>query len=229
MLKHRGWPCMKSQILAVAMVFILGATARGEVRPVVVLDPGHGGIDAGVTGSYGAREKDVTLALALEVRRLMGLSYDVRLTRASDRGLFVTRRSELANSFHGDLLVSLHVGGGLSRDANRIALFVQRENQGRIVVRPDEASWDDGHQPYIQESQVLASFLKNSLSTLDGYDSVSFSGVPLRVARGAGMPVVLIEVGNLTNPREEGRLEDPDHLRKAAAAVAAGLEAYLSR
>ena len=220
---------MKSQILTVAMVLIFGVTAQGEVRPVVVLDPGHGGIDVGVTGSYGAREKDVTLALALEVRRLMGLAYDVRLTRASDRGLFVTRRSELANSFHGDLLVSLHVGGGLSRDANRIALFVQRENQGRVVVRPGESSWDDGHHPYIQESQVLASFLKRSLSTLDGYGAVSFSGVPLRVARGAGMPVVLIEVGNLTNPREEGRLEDPGHLQKTASAVVAGLEAYLSR
>jgi len=183
----------------------------------------------GVTGSYGAREKDVTLALALEVKRQLGLLYDVRLTRASDRGLSVMRRTESANSFHGDLLISLHAGGGLSRDANRIALFVQREKKGRVMAPGGGDDWDSGHRPYIQESQSLAAMLSRSFSHLDGYEGVGYSGVPLRVARGVRMPMVLIEVGNLTNPREEGRLDSPDHLRRVSAAVASGIETYLSR
>ncbi|BCS97494.1 hypothetical protein DSLASN_31260 [Desulfoluna limicola] len=196
---------------------------------MVVLDPGHGGADAGVTGSYGAAEKDVTLALALEVKRQLGVLYDIRLTRESDRGLSVVRRTELANSFHGDLMLSLHSGGGLSRDANRIALFVQREKRGRVLAPKGEDGWDTGHRPYIAESQALAAVMKRSLSTLDGYEGVGYSGVPLKVATGARMPMVLVEVGNLTNPREEGRLENPEHLRRVSAAVAAGIEAFLSR
>lgn len=228
MFKNRGWQQIRCQVLAAAMVLIFVSIGYGEDRFVVVLDPGHGGGDAGVIGSYGAREKDVTLALALEVRRQLGHSFDIRLTRESDRGLSLTRRTELANSFHGDLLISLHGGGGHSRDANYMTIFVQQEKNGRLIS-PGGDSWDGMHRSYIQESHALASVLKGFLSTIDGYDGVSGSGVPLRVARGAAMPVVLIEVGNLTNPREEGRLETPHHLRRVAVAVAEGIEMFLSR
>ncbi|VFQ43035.1 n-acetylmuramoyl-l-alanine amidase catalytic domain [Desulfoluna butyratoxydans] len=216
-------------VSACVMVLLLAAAGYGGERPVVVLDPGHGGEDVGVTGSYGSREKDVALALALELRRQLGLSCDVRLTRESDSTLSVMRRVELANSFHGDLLVSLHAGGGLSRDANRIALFVQQEPKGRATDPGRDNGWDGGHRPHISESQALATMLERPLALLDGYEGVDYSAVPLGIARGAGMPVVLLEVGNLTNPREEGRLESPEHLRRVAAAVAAGIDAYLLR
>jgi N-acetylmuramoyl-L-alanine amidase len=229
MLKNARGQRIWFRVSAFVMVLLLASPGYGDARPVVVLDPGHGGEDAGVTGSYGAREKDVALALALEIKRQLGLLYEIRLTRESDRGLTVTRRSELANSFHGDLLISLHVGGGLSRDANRIALFVQREKKRRVVAPGGGDGWDGGHRPYIQESQALAAVLKRSLSPLDGYEGVGYSGVPLRVARGARMPTVLVEVGNLTNPREEGRLESPGHIMRVSAAVAAGIETFRSR
>jgi len=229
MLKNRRVPRALALVSAFAMVLLLAGAGYGKERPVVVLDPGHGGSDVGVTGSYGTREKDVTLALALELRRQLGLSCDVRLTRESDRGLSIMRRTELANSFHGDLFISFHSGGGLSRDANRIALFVQREKKGRVTLPVGGEGWDGGHRPHIPESQVLAAMLTRPLALLDGYEGVDYSGVPLGVARGAGMPVVLIEVGNLTNPREEGRLESPGHLRRVAAAVAAGIEAFFLR
>lgn len=218
----------RALVSAWVMLLLLAGAAHGQGRPVVVLDPGHGGADTGVTGSYGTREKDVTLALALELRRRLGLTYEIRLTRESDRGLSVMRRTELANSFHGDLLISLHTGGGLSRDANGIALFVQRGGKNRMAA-PQGGGWDGGHRPYIPASQALAAALKRPLALLDGYEGVGYQGVPLGVARGAGMPVVLMEVGNLTNPREEGRLESPEHLRRVAAAVAAGIETYFKR
>ncbi|SCY03122.1 N-acetylmuramoyl-L-alanine amidase family protein [Desulfoluna spongiiphila] len=229
MLKNGRGPQAVALVSACVMVLMLAGAGYGATRPVVVLDPGHGGEDAGVTGSYGTREKDVALALALELKRQLGLSCDVRLTRESDRGVSVMRRVELANSFHGDLFVSLHAGGGLSRDANRIALFVQREPKGRATAPGRVEGWDGGHRPHIPESQALATVLQRPLALLAGYDGVDYSGVPLGVAKGAGMPAVLIEVGNLTNPREEGRLESPEHLRRVASAVAAGIEAFLQR
>lgn len=227
MLKNRRWHKRGIPVLVLFIAVIFVSIAYGDTRSVVVLDPGHGGADAGVVGSYGAREKDVTLALALEVRHQLGLSFDVRLTRESDRGLSVTRRTELANSFHGDILISLHGGGGHSRDINRMVLFVQREKKRLVNLEGD--GWDGVHRSYIRESQILASVLKRSLSTVDGYDEVSDTALPLRLAKGAAMPVVLIEVGNLTNPREEGRLEDPNHLGRVAAAVAEGIEMFFSR
>ncbi|WP_300668363.1 N-acetylmuramoyl-L-alanine amidase [Desulfoluna sp.] len=221
--RWRAW----SRVAVCVMVLALASVSDGEERQVVVLDPGHGGADVGLTGSYGTREKDVTLALALAVRRQLGERYDIRLTRESDRGLKGVRRTERANSFHGDLMISLHTGGGISRETNRIALFVQREKKGRPMAQGGDG-WDEGHRPYIPESQALAAVLKRSLSLLDGYEGVGYSGVPLGMARGAGMPVVLVEVGNLTNPREEGRLESPEHLRRVAAAVAEGIEGFLT-
>ncbi len=227
MFKNGRWHQAGCRALVLFMTLIFVPIAHGDSRRIVVLDPGHGGVDTGVVGSYGTYEKDVSLALALEVRRQLGSSFDVRLTRESDRGLSVTRRTELANSFHGDLLISLHGGGGPSRDINRMTLFVQREKKRGVSREGDD--WDGVHRAYIRESQVLASILKRSLSLLDGYDGVNDTAVPLRLAKGAAMPVVLIEVGNLTNPREEGRLEAPGHLERVASALVEGVEIFLSR
>lgn len=229
MVKNRkglgGWGC----VAAFVMVLFLAATALGDAGPVVVLDPGHGGSDSGVTGSYGAREKEVALALALELKRQLGGAHDVRLTREGDVSLSLVQRAELANSAHGALLLSLHVGTGPTREANRLSLFVQREKKGEGEVQGGKDGWEGGHRPYVSESQALSAALAEPLASLAGFDDVGIMNVPLAVAKGVRMPVVLIEVGNLTNPQEERRLSSLAHLREVAAALVVGIDAFLSR
>ena len=200
-------------------------------RPVVILDPGHGGVDTGVKGSYGTLEKDVTLAVALEVRHQLGPLYDVRLTRESDRAVSLTGRVERANSVAGELLLSLHVGGGLSREVNRMAVFVQRGDQRSFVGAGGltEEGWASGHAPYLQESRELATDLKRALMGLQGYDGVGVTRVPLMISRGARMPVALVELGNLVHPRQERRMTEARHIRRLASVLASAIEGFFAR
>ena len=77
-------------------------------RPVVALDPGHGGKDPGAMAN-GLREKDVNLKVGLLLRSILEqYGVDARLTRGDDRYLKLGERTQLANNWNADLFVSLH-------------------------------------------------------------------------------------------------------------------------
>ena len=221
------YPWWKRLLVMVSIVLVFPCIAAGERRPVVILDPGHGGADAGVKGAYGSLEKEISLAVALELRHQLGPLFDVRLTRESDRAVGLTGRVEMANSARGELLLSLHMGGGLSREGNGMSVLVQQSGSGPQGGAGEH--WDSGHMPYLAASQDMATDLKRSLAVLEGYDGVAISRVPLAISRGARMPVVLVELGNLVNPDQENRMGDTRHLRRVASALAAAIEGYFSR
>ncbi|MFL6846430.1 MAG: N-acetylmuramoyl-L-alanine amidase, partial [Allosphingosinicella sp.] len=87
---------------------ITGALDRS--RPLVVLDPGHGGRDPGATSPFGAREKDVTLAIATAIRDALAASGRVRvaMTREDDRYLVLRDRYEIARRMGAELFISIH-------------------------------------------------------------------------------------------------------------------------
>lgn len=82
----------------------------------IMIDPGHGGTDPGATGN-GLREKDLTLRISEKIRTLL-LQYenaDVRMTRNSDQSLTLKQRSDMANSWNADFLLSVHINAGGGR------------------------------------------------------------------------------------------------------------------
>ncbi|MDD5303703.1 MAG: N-acetylmuramoyl-L-alanine amidase, partial [Elusimicrobia bacterium] len=90
-------------------------------RRLIVIDPGHGGKDPGATGVHGTREKDVNLAEALELSRVLKErgDFDVLLTRDEDVFIPLSDRSELANSRDADLFVSLHCNAAGNKRESR--------------------------------------------------------------------------------------------------------------
>jgi N-acetylmuramoyl-L-alanine amidase len=88
----------------------LPASPAVKPRPVVMIDPGHGGIDPGAVAAGGMTEKAVTLAVALQVRSLLQQTgrYDVRLTRSSDVFVSLDQRVRASRSAGADLFVSIH-------------------------------------------------------------------------------------------------------------------------
>jgi N-acetylmuramoyl-L-alanine amidase len=82
----------------------------GDVRPLIVLDPGHGGIDTGTKGSGGELEKDVVLAFAQTLREKLESSgkYRVAMTRADDTFIPLAERVRFARSRNAGLFISVH-------------------------------------------------------------------------------------------------------------------------
>jgi N-acetylmuramoyl-L-alanine amidase len=99
--------------------------AAAKRRRLIVIDPGHGGKDPGATGFRGTREKDVNLAAALELSRVLKErgDFDVLLTRDEDVFIPLSERSEMANARSADLFVSLHCNAAGSKRENGFEVY----------------------------------------------------------------------------------------------------------
>ncbi|MFQ5667456.1 MAG: N-acetylmuramoyl-L-alanine amidase [Candidatus Binatia bacterium] len=206
---------------------------RAHRRVKLVLDPGHGGKDPGAMGVGGIAEKDIVLAIALQLKKRLAAAtdIDVVLTRDTDTFLPLEERTARANAEQADLFISIHANASpnpklsgtetyyLNNTHDRATIrLAKMENGLRTVTNHSGGERDvslilsDLIQSYkIQESVGLAEQVQHALvRELHARGSpVNDLGVkqgPFYVLVGAGMPCVLVEVAFLTNPREGRRL-----------------------
>src|SRR5690606_21922379 len=86
------------------------APARKNAKPIVVIDPGHGGVDPGAISASGTLEKDVVLGFAKTLRDALAATgrYDARLTRSNDSFISLGKRVAIARKHEADLFISIH-------------------------------------------------------------------------------------------------------------------------
>ncbi len=225
--------------------------------PVVVLDPGHGGANPGAAGPGGIPEKEVTLDIALRVRRILEERGDVRvvLTRIRDRHLSFRERAGVGNFLRADAFVSIHCNssprpgargyeayfldlGGLSDPGHEAAAL---EGAGaRTGERPDQAP-NAGDRVLDGITRDLAEAGTHSLSealalAVDRHMAEFLTGpnrgvrqAPYDVLIFSRIPATVVEVGFLNDPVEGLRLVDPAYQDRIARALALGILDYLGR
>jgi N-acetylmuramoyl-L-alanine amidase len=195
---------------------------------VVVIDPGHGGRDSGAVGVTGTLEKSVTLAAALELKRQLEATrrYRVRLTRTSDRTVSLQDRVAFARAQGAALLISIHADSAPSPQVRGATVFIRAPDSPtrRVPARPGEiarALADDG-----QGSGWLRRLLIETLG--DDFDLVERPAreADLYVLRASGIASVLLEMGFLTNRRDEAALRKPQHRAGMARAIREAVDAY---
>ena len=102
---------------------------RGRNAPptakIVMLDPGHGGIDSGAVGEEGSEEKHIVLEIAHNIRQILSQhnGIEARLTRESDHFIPLAQRVEIAHQHGADLFMSIHADGFTSPSANGASVF----------------------------------------------------------------------------------------------------------
>ncbi len=202
---------------------------RWRAKKIVVVDPGHGGPEAGSRGPNGVLEKDVTLALAQQIETALKGRFKVQLTRTEDYGLDITSRTDVANHLKSDIFVSIHTGGSFERQPREMGVFYFREGRSNAPDRKPakKKDWDRLQQKHVKQSRKLAQSLQNALQQAVPGISCQIEAAPLLVLRGADMPSVLVEVGTLSNAEEEKRLNSNTHLTVLSQAIADGINAYL--
>jgi len=223
-----------------------GARAPRDVARVVI-DPGHGGKDAGAVGPTGVAEKDIVLDVAHRVAPLMvSQGIQVLLTRDGDQFVPLEERAARANAFGADLFVSIHCNASEGRgrrgvetyvlDATRdeiAARIAARENEMTPAANADLASMLGGMRlaEQAQQSARFAQLLQRSamaalsLSGSDAIDGgVHYAGFYVLV--GARMPSVLFETSYISNAVEEDRLTHPEYRQALADAISNAVKAY---
>lgn len=214
----------------------------------VVIDPGHGGHDAGTIGPKGLAEKDLVLDIAKRVGQLIEtrMGSEVIYTRSDDRFIPLEARTELANEVRADLFLSIHANASPLLSASGSETFylnfttsrgdldvAARENAGsqRSVFELKEMLEKIALKDKVDESREFAAKVQTSLYSMysKGNPKLRNRGVkkaPFVVLIGASMPSVLAEVGFVSNPREEALLKKTDQRQKLAEALYKGLSAY---
>ena len=225
--------------------------ASGPRIQVIVLDPGHGGTDPGSIGKHTIggksvvlQEKDLTLAVVLELQKLLVQAYPNRtivLTRKSDTYPTLEQRVQIADSQKLDekesiLFLSVHFNASLSRKAKGIEVWYVPQDYEREVINggdipesvfPVLNTLVDSE--YKKESRDLAQQLAKGLAKELGDSNVQrgLKENPWFVVRMAHMPAVLAELGFITNLEEATLFLDPDYLKKLAHGLYTGLASFI--
>jgi len=214
----------------------------------IVIDPGHGGRDTGTIGPTGLREKDVTLDVSKRLARLLEerLGAEVVLTRNSDQSLSLERRTEIANKALADLFVSVHVNSSRYRTVNGAETFYLNLTRSRadleVAARENAGSNRSIHEltsliqkialdDKLQESRDLAANVQTAVYKMHRKlnpraRNRGVKKAPFVVLIGAKMPSILVEVGFISNPREEKLLKTEKYRQQLAEALYDGIAAY---
>jgi len=223
-------------------------------RPLIVIDPGHGGHDPGASG-FAFREKDIVLGLAKALRDQLIQQGGIRvaLTRNDDRFLALEERTQIAKTLGADLFLSIHadsageeaeIGGAslytLSAKASdqAAARLASRENRAdqingvSLEGRSDAVSaiLVDLSQRHTKESSLQFA----RLITREGEGVLKFLRTPHRsaafvVLKSPDVPSVLFEAGYITNPDEAARLASDEGRLSFARAIARAVRVYFAR
>ncbi len=219
--------------------------------PYVVIDPGHGGKDNGAVGGTGLLEKNLNLKISKILSRILQkkYSYKVSMTREDDRFIALDERGKFANEKDADLFVSIHVNAANRKGAHGIETYylgrgssdrardtAKRENGELVYKVPDDdvqkILTDMITNRKINDSSILARWIQDKLflKMSKKYSRIRNLGVkegPFFVLHSTKMPSVLVEVGFITNPKEELRLSKPQYLNKLAESIAYGIASYI--
>lgn len=238
-----GLPAKRMPQADNTMIRVLGLKLRR-----VVIDPGHGGNDAGTTGRDGLHEKDVALDVAKRLGALIQdrLGSEVIYTRTDDTFVPLGRRTAIANEANADLFLSIHVNSSPARSAAGVETYylsfttsqaaletAARENAGaeQNIHDLQDLLRQIALKDKVDESREFASRIQTSLGSVAARANRSskdrgIKKAPFVVLIGATMPAVLVEIGFITNSQDAVLMRRGDHRQRLAEALYRGLSSY---
>lgn len=217
---------------------------------VIVIDPGHGGIDPGAVGKNSLYEKDANLDIANSLKKIIedSLRLKVLLTRNKDQYMSLKSRTNFANRNSADIFISIHCNASpKSRNTGGFETYFlseARTNEERAAAALENASlmfdeelkltgdinfilYDLAQSVFLEESNNLAEAIQTSAERLLNIPARGVSQAGFYVLRGAFMPAVLVETAFISNPEEEKLLRKKEFKEKIACAIFQGLKNFI--
>ncbi|NLI94132.1 MAG: SH3 domain-containing protein [Peptococcaceae bacterium] len=194
-----------------------GITANILKGKKILIDPGHGGPDSGAVGPSDTYEKNNNLAIALYLNDIlteagaavsMTRNTDISPAPAYSEAADLEARVTLANNTNPDLFISIHNNALSNSEVRGTATYYSDEN------------------PQVSNCAKLAEIMENTVVTTLNTDREGVKEADFYVLAATKMPSVLVEVGYISNPYEEARLQNPVFQKNAATAVFHGIIEY---
>jgi N-acetylmuramoyl-L-alanine amidase len=240
-----------------SMTLPRAVTRPPDAKPIVVLDPGHGGVDPGTSSATGITEKEVVLTFARTLKAKLDANgrYEVHLTRNDDTFLPLRERVEIAQKKGANLFLSIH--------ADYFPNKVDKATGATVYTLSEEASDEEARALAAKENfsdalagielpsdsdEVLANilidlaqretqnrsvvFARSIVGELAGKNALhtkKLRSAGFRVLKAPDVPSVLLELGFLSNPDDEKRLTSEAWRNRTADAVADSIDAYFAK
>lgn len=232
----RAGLCAGALLLAAVLVSGYGGLAERVqsvmASDVLLLDPGHGGMDGGAESSRGVPEKAINLEIAMEVKRLAeDAGWRVVMTRESDGGLYredggtirskkmqdLKARRELIQKTDPELAVSIHLN----------SFKEDPDVKGMQVFYPGSG----GEEALLKKSKKLAEVMRASVEKQlpEQRDRPPLAKSDVFLFKEVTCPIALIECGFLSNPREAELLQTGEYQQKIAYGIFEGVTAFTGK
>ena len=192
-------------------------SARPESREgcLVIIDPGHGGLDAGKIGVNGEEEKEINLNISLKIQKLLKeQGVEVEMTRTEDERLGETQvedlkaRVSLMNEKNPDLVISIHQNSYHEESVSGAQVFYYTDSA---------------------EAETAAEILQSELNKIDpSYTRKEKANSSYYILKQTEVPVVIVECGFLSNAEEAEKLISEEYQNTVANAVVSGIEKYIN-
>lgn len=249
--KHQGVK-LPFDVLPVP-IFKPGSKPVVARKPTIVIDAGHGGQDPGAQGVSGTREKYVTLEYARALRDSLQKTgrYNVVLTRDDDRFILLRERLAIGRRAKGDVFISIHADSAPNRETRGLSLYTlsdtasdkeaealaSRENKVDLVYGLNlsqesqdvtEILIDLAQRETKNKSTRLADHIVNSLGEYVKLLPNTHRYAGFAVLKAPDVPSVLIEIGFLTNRKDEGLINGANYREKLVSGIIGGLDKYFA-
>ena len=226
--------------------------AKINKKYIIVIDPGHGGKDPGAIGINGTFEKDINLLFAKIIRSVLSSSnIEVKLTRTDDRYLYLRERINFAEKLKADLFISIHADASKNRKASGFSIFslsdkasdkeanelAQRENKsdfiGGLKIRHSDPLIKDNlikifQRQTMNESSKIANIVIRNIKKISiknrGHRNAGFV-----VLKSLTIPSILVELGFITNKKEEKLLNNKRYLTKISKIISLSILNYFNQ
>ena len=222
---------------------------------LIAIDAGHGGEDPGASGRNGSKEKNITLAIARKLKKMVDDTPGMRglLIRDGDYFISLSARVDKARKVHADLFVSIHADAFIKPHARGSSVFALSERGATsatarwLAKKENEADLIGGmnfavKDPYlartlfdlsqtatIKDSLSLAKHMLGELGNINTLHGGQVEQASFAVLKAPDIPSVLVETAFISNPIEERRLNNDEYQEKMARAIFGGIKRYFGQ
>lgn len=224
-------------------------------KPLISIDAGHGGRDPGTTGYHGSKEKKITLAFAYILKEALEDSgkYKVLLTRKNDKYIDLKKRVEISRNAKADMFISVHADAHSNRSMRGLSIYTlsekasdkeaealaQKENNAGVLDNVDTSDETEDVTALLidlvqRESKNLSADLAENIIKEARTETEVLHRNPhrfagFRVLTAPDIPSVLIELGYLSNRKEEKLLLSTKHKKKLAEAIVKAIDRHFRK
>lgn len=225
--KKKILPLLGILVLAFLICGVLELSAAPR-KHIIVIDPAHGGQDTGIKLTDKVHEKDITLAVALALRKELAKdnNLEIILIRDSDKMVSLEDRKNNIAKIKPDFVLSLHTNAGFGKSASGFELYCPKFNNDIKEKKTVKVGVPQGGNKYLNDSVRMGRIIQENLNTLFPRKGRGLRSVDLPITEDLFVPGVVVEMGFATHSEDKKKLLSGDTQTEIARALAKSIKIF---